>query len=203
MANDRLQRNPGLQRMPQNQQEWTHYQNELAKWVTKTFRQAAQPSGITVGDIWIDSDDGEKQYRWDGTAWVAVRDTTIATAQTAADTAQTDLEANNVTVEGLSQQKWTDSAGTWPADDSDDHVLSFLRSGSSIATHTIRAVFTQSTGNWTVTSQAETGEATVETITGSGGKDSKAVVSHTGSGIVGKVTLQSLDQSAAGGAPSK
>ena len=32
-VNTRLQETPVLQRMPQNQREWTHYQNELAKWV--------------------------------------------------------------------------------------------------------------------------------------------------------------------------
>ena len=32
-VNTRLQENPHLQRMPANQQEWVHYQNELAKWV--------------------------------------------------------------------------------------------------------------------------------------------------------------------------
>ena len=137
-------------------------------------------------------------------------DRNAAAAQLAADnaasdaaTAQAALETNNVTVEDLSQIKWSDSAGVWPADDSDDHVLTFKRQGSTIATHTIRAVFTQSTGNWTVTSQAETGEATVDTITGSGGKDAKAVVVHSASGILGKVTVQSINQSATGGSPSK
>lgn len=32
-VNTRLQENPVLQRMPKNQMEWVHYQNELAKWV--------------------------------------------------------------------------------------------------------------------------------------------------------------------------
>ena len=136
--------------------------------------------------------------------------TNAATAQTQANTgvtnaatAQTALELNNVTVQDLFITKWSDSAGTWPADDSDDLVLTFLRQGSSIATHTIRFVFTQSTGNWTVTDLSETGEATVETITGSGGKDAKAVISHTGSGVIGKITAQALDQSGAGASPSK
>ncbi len=129
--------------------------------------------------------------------------TTANTGVTNAATAQTDLEANNVTVESLSQLEWTDSAGVWPADSTSDHVLSYQRQLSAIATHTIRVVFVQSTGNFTVTSQAETGEATVETITGSGGKDAKGVVSHTASGIIGKVTAQAVDQSSSGGSPSK
>lgn len=134
---------------------------------------------------------------------VLAANTTASAASTAAATAQSDLETNNVSVEDLSQIKWSDSSGVWPADDSDDHVLTFTRQGSTIATRTIRAVFTQSSGNWTVTSVGTSGEATTVSITGSGGKDAKAVVTHTGSGIKGKVTLQSINQSASGASPSK
>ncbi len=144
--------------------------------------------------------DGAVTDASDAQATADAAQTDATSALTNAATAQTDLEANNVSVENLSQIKWTDSAGTWPADDSDDHVLSFKRQGVEIATHTIRAVFTQATGVWTVTSQAESGETTVETISGSGSSEAKAVISHTGSGIIGKVTLFALDQSTAGGA---
>lgn len=34
-VNERLRENPRLQRMPQNEREWVHYQNELAKWVLR------------------------------------------------------------------------------------------------------------------------------------------------------------------------
>jgi len=125
------------------------------------------------------------------------------TVEAAAATAQTDLEVNNVSVESLSQLAVSDSAGVWPADSTTDHVLTFKRQGVSIATHTIRSVFTQSTGFWTVTSHAETLEATTEVISGSGGRDAKAVVTHTGSGIIGKVTIQATDQSSATTSPSK
>ena len=149
----------------------------------------------------------EQIYRQSGAVIGQVDDENIpaiATAQTAADTAQTALELNNVTVESLSQLVTADAAtSTWPADSTTDHVLEFKRQLVTIATHTIRAVFTQSTGLWTVTSFAETLEATVETITGSGGSDAKAVVSHTGSGIIGKVTLQATDPGVAGTSPSK
>jgi hypothetical protein len=39
------------------------------------------PTGgtYTVGDIWFDTDDGNKQYRWDGTNWISVQDGSIAT----------------------------------------------------------------------------------------------------------------------------
>lgn len=40
---------------------------------TTTFAQIAAPpiTGRVVGDTWIDTDDGNKLYTWDGTAWAA------------------------------------------------------------------------------------------------------------------------------------
>lgn len=35
-----------------------------------TFFQAAAPTAEGTGDIWIDTDDNNKQYRWSGSAWV-------------------------------------------------------------------------------------------------------------------------------------
>ena len=50
-----------------------------------TFSQTTAPTAVGVGDIWTDTDDGNKLYRWNGSSWVTVRDTTIADAQTTAD----------------------------------------------------------------------------------------------------------------------
>ena len=46
----------------------------------RTFAQQTQPSNLTasdVGDLWIDTDDNNKLYRWSGYSWVAYRDGTI------------------------------------------------------------------------------------------------------------------------------
>lgn len=43
-----------------------------------TFAQASAPTAEGVGDLWIDTDDSNKPYRWSGSAWVAIRDGTIA-----------------------------------------------------------------------------------------------------------------------------
>ncbi len=55
----------------------------------KIYRQPTAPDGsvypLTEGDIWFDTDDGNKQYYWTGTAWVSVQDNAIATAQATAD----------------------------------------------------------------------------------------------------------------------
>lgn len=37
-----------------------------------TFVQATAPTAEAVGDLWLDSDDGNKLYRWSDSAWVAL-----------------------------------------------------------------------------------------------------------------------------------
>lgn len=60
----------------------------------KTYRQAAEPtSGMTAGDVWYDSDDSNKPYRYSGTAWVATDDARIA-VNAAAITAEQTARAN-------------------------------------------------------------------------------------------------------------
>lgn len=45
----------------------------------KTYRQTTAPSsGMVAGDLWFDSDDNNKAYRYNGTTWVATDDTRIA-----------------------------------------------------------------------------------------------------------------------------
>jgi len=54
---------------------------------TTTFTQSTQPSAQAIGDIWFDTSNGNKQYRWDGSNWVSVQDGSIYTAQTTANSA--------------------------------------------------------------------------------------------------------------------
>ena len=49
-----------------------------------TYAQPGQPTGATVGDLWIDTDDNNKLYRWNGTTWVDSRDGSITEAEQAA-----------------------------------------------------------------------------------------------------------------------
>jgi hypothetical protein len=46
----------------------------------QTFYQASAPTAEGIGDLWFDTDDGNKQYRWSGSAWVAVQDAGIGIA---------------------------------------------------------------------------------------------------------------------------
>ncbi len=45
-----------------------------------TFYQTTIPTAEGVGDLWVDTDDKNKLYRWDGNNWVLVRDTDISLA---------------------------------------------------------------------------------------------------------------------------
>ena len=118
---------------------------------TKTFRQASAPSAaaelLIEGDEWIDSDNANARYRWDGSSWVSVVDGTIATAQSTADGKNTiyrqtteppsgmntgdiwiDTDDNNKTYQ-YSGLAWVDVstdygnvAGTKPPSDADNTV---------------------------------------------------------------------------------
>lgn len=75
----------------------------------KTYRQAAAPTGtLVVGDLWFDSDDSNKPYRYSGTAWVATEDPRIA-ANTAAiaSEATTRADADSALATQITQLKAT------------------------------------------------------------------------------------------------
>ena len=64
---------------------------------TKAYYQNDPPTepGLNEGDIWFDTNDGNKQYFYTGTAWVSVQDTAIAAAASAASAAQTTADGKN------------------------------------------------------------------------------------------------------------
>jgi hypothetical protein len=52
------------------------------------FQATAPTTGMAVNDVWVDTDDANKTYRWTGTVWAAFSDTRIVDALTAAAGAQ-------------------------------------------------------------------------------------------------------------------
>lgn len=50
----------------------------VANTKNRVWRQASAPTASAVGDLWFDSDDGNKAYRWNGSSWEATDDTRIA-----------------------------------------------------------------------------------------------------------------------------
>lgn len=53
----------------------------IANSKNKTFRQTTAPTASAVGDLWVDTDDGNKLYRWSGSEWVVVQDDGAAYAR--------------------------------------------------------------------------------------------------------------------------
>jgi len=104
----------------------------LADGKTKAFYQTTAPTvGVSEGDIWFDTDDGNKQYYYNGTAWVSVQDTAIAAAQSAATAAQTTADGKNRVYRQTSQPTGgTYAEGDLWFDTDDDNKIYRFTSGS-------------------------------------------------------------------------
>ena len=61
-----------------------------------TFYQNSAPSSASEGDIWFDTDDGNKIYTYRSSNWVVTQDTKIAEAITSAQTAQTTADGKAI-----------------------------------------------------------------------------------------------------------
>lgn len=74
---------------------------------TKVYQQAAQPTSppspltsFTVGDLWIDTDDNNKMYRWTGSAWIETTDGRIGTLTSNVSTLQQTYSSLDTAVNG-------------------------------------------------------------------------------------------------------
>lgn len=80
----------------------------------QTFYQAAPPATAAVGDLWFDTDNGNKNYRFDGTNWVSVQDGAIADAKAesalAVQTANDALELIQAAADGYIDSYYQASA---------------------------------------------------------------------------------------------
>jgi hypothetical protein len=104
----------------------------LADGKTKAFYQTTAPTvGVSEGDIWFDTDDGNKQYYYIGGVWVSVQDTAIAAAQSAATAAQTTADGKNRVYRQTSQPTGgTYAEGDLWFDTDDDNKIYRFTSGS-------------------------------------------------------------------------
>ena len=78
-----------------------------------TFFQPSAPSAMTVGDLWIDTDAGNKLYRWNGVTWVSVQDAEIQTALSNAASAAATADKKIVTFAQASQPTATSVGDLW------------------------------------------------------------------------------------------
>lgn len=106
----------------------------IANSKNTTFRQTSAPTATAVGDLWLDTDDGNKLYRWDGATWVVVQDSgaiyarlglnadgTVATDKVTNDSIQAGAVIGTPTVNNTSSTTVTSGGYTWT--DCDDFTF--------------------------------------------------------------------------------
>lgn len=77
---------------------------ETADGKITTFYQSTPPTAEGTGDIWIDSDAGNKMYRWNGTTWGSDLVGTMVANAEAVTTLEADLSDTNIVVGGHTTQ---------------------------------------------------------------------------------------------------
>lgn len=102
--------------------------NALNSKIT-TYYQSSQPTTNVTGDLWVDTDDGNKLYRWNGTTWVSIQDTAIQQAISDAADAQSTADSKIITFAQSSQPTATDTGDLWI--DTDDNNKMYRWSGTS------------------------------------------------------------------------
>lgn len=94
------------------------------------YKQTTAPaSGMGTGDLWFDTDDGNKVYRYSGSAWEEVKDTGIAQAISDAATAQATADGKITTFIQASAPTAEGTGDLWM--DSDDGYKAYCWSGSA------------------------------------------------------------------------
>jgi hypothetical protein len=100
----------------------------------KTFYQSTQPTASLAGDLWYDTSNGYKMWRWDGTQWTSVQDTSIAAAKDAAIAAQSTADGKNKIYRQGTTPTGTFSVGDVWFNTSSDNAISRWDGSSWVAT---------------------------------------------------------------------
>lgn len=153
-----------------------------------SFFQTSAPTAQGVGDIWFDTDDGNKMYRWNGSSWVAAQDTLITTAISDASNAQatadgkvtTFFQASAPTPEAIGDlwietdaqnRLWRWNGSTWVLS-TDTRVTAAINdngtiAGSAVITSSIasNAVSKLTAASATTTVTINSTETTIQTVT--------------------------------------
>lgn len=77
----------------------------------KTFFQTSAPTATTTGDLWVDTDDNNRIYRWNGSTWADAHDaritataSTVSTLSTTVSGNTTSISTNTSSINGLNAQ---------------------------------------------------------------------------------------------------
>jgi hypothetical protein len=97
-----------------------------------SFYQPTAPTGAGEGDLWTDTDDGNKLYRLTGGVWVSVQDGGIATAIAAAAGAQATADGKVTTYYQSAAPTGADEGDLW-TDTDDANKLYRFTSGSWVS----------------------------------------------------------------------
>lgn len=122
-----------------------------------TYYQNGQPSQGVTGDLWIDTDDNNKLYRYNGSSWVSVRDAGIQSALNAAANAQTIADGKIVTFAQNNAPTASDVGDLW-IDTNDNNKLYRWNGSGWIALTDSSALQTFITQNYNVWQQEVNGQ---------------------------------------------
>ncbi|UZJ42207.1 hypothetical protein OO006_04325 [Prosthecochloris sp. SCSIO W1101] len=137
---------------------------DMADGKITAFYQATAPSGgVESGDLWFDTNDGNKCYRWTGSTWSAIDDARIADAVSAAATAQSTADGKVVTFVQSSQPTADAVGDLWF--DSDDSYKAYRWNGSSWASMVDRRVSTALSDASQALADASSAQSTADAAT--------------------------------------
>ena len=136
----------------------------------KTWYQTSAPTGLTtndIGDLWVDTDNGNLVQVWSGTTWVDQTNTTANNAQSVANTAIANASAAQATANTASAN--ATSALSQLTDIASDNILSPVEKSTVIADYAVitaeqSGIDTQAT-NYSITTEKTTYDTAVSALT--------------------------------------
>ena len=65
----------------------------------RSFYQTTAPTASAIGDLWVDTDDNNRMYRWNGTSWVDAADSRISSVASSVTALQTTVGTHTTTLQ--------------------------------------------------------------------------------------------------------
>lgn len=159
-----------------------------------SFYQSSAPTAQGVGDLWFDTDAGNKPYRWNGSAWVDLQDTAITTAIQAASDAQATADGKVNTYFQTSAPTPEAIGDLWFETDANNAVWRWNGSVWVLAADT-RVTAAINTDGTIATDKVNTNSIVINGVTNTSVAQTSGTAGSTGA----QVLLQSLSVTTSGG----